>query len=117
MGVSAADIPLQGAGTASIPALGREPGHLAIGVGRRRLGKKALSGCARRKSKIAKAKESEAKTGGNQQPGHASTPKQETTSTKTPKRPRSEDNTPTETIGPLKRPRDSRCLTFVGVPF
>jgi hypothetical protein len=51
MGVIYADIPLQGAGTASLPAVGGEPGHLVIGIGGSRPAKKALSGCARRRLK------------------------------------------------------------------
>jgi hypothetical protein len=51
MGVSYADIPLQGAGTASLPAVGGEPGHLITGVGGSCSARKALSECARRKLK------------------------------------------------------------------
>jgi hypothetical protein len=65
-----------------------------------------LSGCARRKLKKAKAKSSEAETGGIQQPGIPSLTKQSKTSTETPKRPRSEGSTPSETVRPPKRPRD-----------
>jgi hypothetical protein len=68
--------------------------------------KKALSGCARWKHKKARARASEAETGGNQQPGNVSAPKQVETSAKTSKRPRSEGSTPTETARNPKRPRD-----------
>jgi hypothetical protein len=57
----------------------------------------ALSGCTKRKLKKAKARASEADTGGIQQPGNASMLKQGKTSTETPKKPRSEDNTATKT--------------------
>jgi hypothetical protein len=70
--------------------------------------KKALSGCARRKLKKAKARASEAGTGGIQQQGNADAPKQRETSTETLKWPRSEGSTPTKTARPPKRPRDSR---------
>jgi hypothetical protein len=53
-----------------------------------------LSGCARWKLKKEKARASEAGTWGIQQPGNANAPKQRETSTKTPKRPRSEGSTP-----------------------
>jgi hypothetical protein len=69
--------------------------------------KKALSGCTRRKLKKVKARESIAKTGGTQQPGYTSTPKQANTSTETLKRPRSKDIAPTKMHGPPKRPKDS----------
>jgi hypothetical protein len=106
MGASVADIPPQGAGIAELPAIKRESEHLVTGVGPH-LVKKALPGCARQKLKKVKAKESEAKTGGIQQPGHASTPRQGTTLTKTPKRPRSEECTLTKIVGPPKRPKDT----------
>jgi hypothetical protein len=66
-----------------------------------------LSGCARRKLKEAKAEASEGGTGGIQHLGNASVPKQGETLIETPKRPRSEGSTPTETAKPPKRPRDS----------
>jgi hypothetical protein len=69
--------------------------------------KKLLSGCTRWKLKKAKARASEAETGGIQQPANASAPKQGETSTETPKRPRPEGGTPIETARPPKRPKDS----------
>jgi hypothetical protein len=68
--------PLQGASISGLLAAGGEPGHLVSVVGGIRLVKKALSGCARWKLKKAKARASEAETGGIQQPGNASVPKQ-----------------------------------------
>jgi hypothetical protein len=62
-----------------------------------------LSECARWKLK----KACEAGTRAIQQPGNASAPKQGETSTETPRRPRSDDSTPTKTTRPPKRPRDS----------
>jgi hypothetical protein len=106
MGASVADVPLQGAGTANLPAIGRELEHLVTGVGPC-LAKKALCGCARRKLKQVREKKSEAKTGGIQQPGHASAPRQGTTSTKTPKTPRSDECIPIKIVGPPKRPRNT----------
>jgi hypothetical protein len=69
LGVSITDIPLQGASTSSIPTAGVLE-HIFSGVGEFRLVKKALSGCARRKLKKARARASEARTGGIQQPGN-----------------------------------------------
>jgi hypothetical protein len=69
--------------------------------------KKALSGWARRNQKKAKARESEAGTGGIQQPGNAGRPKQGETSNEILTRSRSEGSTPTETARAPKRPRDS----------
>jgi hypothetical protein len=83
LGVSTTDIPLHGASTSSKPTVGEGLGHLVSRVGGLRLAKKALSGCARRKLKKAQARASEAGTGGIQQPGNASAPKQEETSTET----------------------------------
>jgi hypothetical protein len=79
-------------------------GHKVSGAGELRLAKKALSGCARRKLKKARARASEAETGGIQQPGNAGAPKQG----ETLKRPRSEGSTPTQTARAPKRPRDSK---------
>jgi hypothetical protein len=106
MGVSYTDTPLQGASTSSKPAAGEGQGHLVFQTGGPRLAKKGLSGCARRKIKKARARASEAETGGIQQPGNASAPRQGETSAKTAKRPRSEGSTPTETARDPKRPRD-----------
>jgi hypothetical protein len=66
-----------------------------------------LSGCTRWKLKKAKARASEAGTGGIQQSGNAGAPKQGETSTETLKRSKSGGSTPTETARDLKRPRDS----------
>jgi hypothetical protein len=71
------------------------------------IAKKALYACAVRKLKKAIARSSKARTGGMQQPGSASVPKQEETSTGTPKKVRSEGSTPTETATSPKIPRDS----------
>jgi hypothetical protein len=57
--------------------------------------------------KKAIARASKAGTGGIQQPGNASMPKQGETSTKTPKRPRSGGSIPKEMARAPKRPRDS----------
>jgi hypothetical protein len=65
LGVSLTDIPLHGASTSSKPTVG-DQGHLVSRAGGPRLAKKTLSGCARRKIKKAKAKASEAGTGGIQ---------------------------------------------------
>jgi hypothetical protein len=107
LGASGIDTPIQGAGS-GIPAVGRDQGSLVPSIGRFRLAKKALSGCARQKLKKAKAKSSEAGTGGIQQPGNASATKQVETPTETPKRPRSEGSTPTEMVRPPKRRRDCK---------
>jgi hypothetical protein len=72
LGVSSTDIPLQTASTSSKPTVGEGQENLVSRVGGLRLEKKALSGCARRKLKNAKARASEAGTGGIQQPGYAS---------------------------------------------
>jgi Rod binding domain-containing protein len=64
LGVSHTDIPLQGASTSSKPTVGEGQGHLVSQAGGPRLAKKALSGCARQKLKKAKARASEAGTGG-----------------------------------------------------
>jgi hypothetical protein len=93
LGVSHTDIPLQGASTSSKPTIREGQGHVISKLGGPSLAKKALSGCARWKLKKAKARGSEAGTGGIQQLENASTPKQAETSTKTPKRPRSEGST------------------------
>jgi hypothetical protein len=58
LGVSSTDIPLQGASTSSKPTEGEGQGHLVSKVGGFRLAKKALSGCARRQLKQAKARAS-----------------------------------------------------------
>jgi hypothetical protein len=71
LGVSVNDIPLQGARTSGIPTARKGLGHLVSGVGWLCLAKKALSGCARQKLKEAKARASEAGTGGIWQPGNA----------------------------------------------
>jgi hypothetical protein len=108
LGVSSTDTPLQGTSTSSIPTAGEGLGHLVSGVGGLRLAKNALSGCARRKLKKARARASEAITGGIQQPGNADAPKQSETSTEILKTPRSEGSTPTKTARPPKIPWDSR---------
>jgi hypothetical protein len=64
LGVSDTDTPLQGDNISGLPAAGGETGHLLSGVGGIRLAKKALSGYSRRKLKKAKARASEAETGG-----------------------------------------------------
>jgi hypothetical protein len=97
LGISCTDMPLQGASTSSKPTVGEGQGHLAPKAGGPRLAKEALSGSARRKLKKAKARASRAIIAGIQQPGTANTSKQGGTSTKTPKRPRSEGSTLTET--------------------
>jgi hypothetical protein len=84
----------------------RRPGKPGPQNSELRLAKKALSGCARRKLKKAKAKSSEAGTGGIQQPVTASLTKQLETPTENPKRPRSEGSASSKTIRPPKRPRD-----------
>jgi hypothetical protein len=98
--------PLQGAGSAGIPVAEGDRGSLVPRIGKLRLAKKALSGCARRKLKKARARSSEAGTGGIQQPGTASSTGQLETLTETPKRPRSEGSTPLEMVRPPKRPKD-----------
>jgi hypothetical protein len=103
-GVCSFDIPLQGARSYSTPA-GDSLRHLASGLGRLNLVRTKLSGCTRQKLK--KAKASQAGTRGTQQPGNAGTPKHGETSTRTSKRPKLEDTTPTERARPPKRPRDS----------
>jgi hypothetical protein len=105
LGVNSTDIPLHGVSTSSKPTVGGQ-GHLVSRAGGHCLAKKSLSGCARRKLKKAKARASEVETGGIQQRGNASAPKQGETSTKTPKRPKSEGSTPTEMARAPKRPRD-----------
>jgi hypothetical protein len=69
-------------------------------------GEKALPECARRKEKKARARSSEAGTGGIQQRGNVDAPKQGGTSTENLKRGRSDVSTPTETARPPKRPMD-----------
>jgi hypothetical protein len=64
--VSGTDIPPQTASTSDIPTA--KLGHQVSGVGGIRLAKKALSVCARRKLKKAKARANEARTEGIQQP-------------------------------------------------
>jgi hypothetical protein len=108
LGALGIDTTIQGAGSTGIPEVGGDQGSLVPSIGGFRLAKKELSGCARRKLKKAKAKSSEAGTGGIQKPGNVSATKQGETSTKTPKRPRSEGSTPTETSRPPKRPRDCK---------
>jgi hypothetical protein len=108
LGASGIDTTIQGADSTGIPAVGGDQKSLVPSIGGFHLAKKALSGCARRKLKKAKAKSSEAGTGGIQQPGNASTTKQVEIPTETPKRPRSEGSTPTETVRPPKRPRDCK---------
>jgi hypothetical protein len=105
LGVSRTDIPLQGASTSNKPTA-EGKGHLVSKVAGLHLAKKALSRCARRKLKKAKARAGEAGTGGIQQPGNARAHKQGETLTKTPKRPRSEGSNPTETARAPKRPSD-----------
>jgi hypothetical protein len=103
LGVSCTDIPLQGTSTSNIPTEGEGLGYIVSGVGEFRLAKQALSGCARRKFKKARARKSEAGTVGIQQPGNWVAPKQGETPTETLKRPRSEGGTPTETA---RAPKD-----------
>jgi hypothetical protein len=88
LGASGINTPLHGAGSSGIPAAGGDQECLVPGIGERRLAKKALSGCARRKLEKAKAKSSEAGTWGIQKPGNASLTKQSDTPTEIPKRPR-----------------------------
>jgi hypothetical protein len=106
LGVSSTDIPLHGASTSSTPTAGEALGHIVSGVGGFHLAKKALSGSAKQKQKKERARGSEARTGGIQQPGIVSAPKQGETPTKILKRPRSEGSTPTEAARTPKRPRD-----------
>jgi hypothetical protein len=106
MGVSHTDIPPHRDSTSSKPAAGEGQGHSVPQTGGPRLAKKASSGCARRKIKKERVTAREAETGGFQQPGNASAPKQGENSTKASKRPRSEGSTPTEMIREPKRPRD-----------
>jgi hypothetical protein len=106
LGTSGIDTTIQGAGGTGIPAVGEDQICLVPSIGGFRLAKKALSGCARRKLEKAKAKSSEAGTGGIQQPGYARATKQVEPPTKTPKRPTSEGSTPTEMVRPTRRPRD-----------
>jgi hypothetical protein len=106
LGVSGTDTPLQGVSTFGIPTAGEGLEHLVSGVGGLHLAKKALSGCARQKLKKAKARASEAGTGGIQQPGNAGAPKLGETMPETLKRPRSEGSTPIEMAKPPKRSRD-----------
>jgi hypothetical protein len=56
---------------------------------------------------LKKAKASQAGTRDTQQPGNVGIRKQGETSTRTSKRPRPEDSTPTERVRPPKWPRDS----------
>jgi hypothetical protein len=86
LGVCSTEIPLQGASTSSKPTVGEGLAYLISKVDGLRLGKKALSGCTRRKLKKAKARASKAGTGGFQQPGNAGAPKHGETSTETLKR-------------------------------
>jgi hypothetical protein len=79
-------------------------GHIISGVGELRLAKKALSGYARWKLKKARARASEAGTGGIQQPANAGAPKQG----ETLNRPRSEGSTSTQTARAPKMPMDSK---------
>jgi hypothetical protein len=106
MGVSHTDIPPQEASTSSKSAAGEGQGQSVSQTGGPRLAKKALFGYARQKLKKARARVSEAETGGIQQPGNASAPKQGEDLTKASKRPRSEGSTPTEMARDPKRPRD-----------
>jgi hypothetical protein len=105
-GTGGINTPLQGAGSAGISVAGGDQGSLVPRIGELCLSKKALSGCAIRKLKKAKANSSEAGTGDIQQPGTAGLTKQLETPTETPKRPRSEGSTPSEMVRPPKRPRD-----------
>jgi hypothetical protein len=104
-GVSSSDILLQGASSYSTPAEGDGLRHPASGVGRLHLLRTKLSGYARRKLK--KEKASQVGTRGTQQPGNAGLPKHKETLTRTSKRPRPKDSTPTERVRPPKMPRDS----------
>jgi hypothetical protein len=103
--VSGTDIPLQGASTSRTPTAGGL-GHIVSGLGGHRLAKKALSGCARRKLKEARARANKTGTGGIQQPGNVRAPKQGKTPTETLKRPRSKGSTLIETARAPKRPRE-----------
>jgi hypothetical protein len=104
-GVGSSNTPLHEASSSSIPAEGGLR-HLASGVSKLHLAKAKLSGCARRKLK--KAKASQAGTRGTQQLGNGGMPKQGETPTEASKEPRSDGSTPTEQVGPAKRPGDSR---------
>jgi hypothetical protein len=84
LGAGGINTPIQGAGSTGIPVAGGDQGSLVPKIGGLRLAKKALSGCARRKLKKAKAKSCEAGTGGIQQPGNASATKQTETPTEIP---------------------------------
>jgi hypothetical protein len=106
LGVSATDIPLQGASIFGMPTAGEGLGHLVSRVGRH----PDNAFFARRKLKKAKARASEAGTGGIQQPGNAGAHKQEETLTETLKRPRSDGSTRTETARPPKRPTRRRPI-------
>jgi hypothetical protein len=106
--ISSTDIPLKGADFPSKPAAGEGAGHLFPRVSGPRLAKKALSGCAKRKLKKARAGRSQAETGGSLQLGTAGSSKQGDTPTETLRRPRSEGSTPTEAARTPKRPRDSK---------
>jgi hypothetical protein len=86
LGFSSADIPLQGAGSSSSPTAREDLGHLVSGGGGLRLAKKVLSGSARQKMKMARARARKAGTRSIQQPGNVGTPKQEETSTEIIKR-------------------------------
>jgi hypothetical protein len=108
IGVSLTDIPLQGASTSSKHAVRERQGLLVPQTGELRLLKEALSGSARRKLRKSRIGDSEAITGGSQQPGNASRPNLGETSIETAKRPRSEGSTPTGVAIEPKRSRDLR---------
>jgi hypothetical protein len=76
LGVSSSDIPLQGASRSSTPTVREDLGQLVSGVGGLCLEKKTLSGSTIQKLKKTRARASEARTGGIQQPGNAGAPKQ-----------------------------------------
>jgi hypothetical protein len=105
-GTGRINTPLQGAGSAGIPIVEGDRGSLVPSMVEFLLAKKALSGCARRKLKKAKARSGEAGTWGIQQPGTVGLTVQLETFTEPPKRPRPGGSTPSETVGPTKRPRD-----------
>jgi hypothetical protein len=109
LGISSTEIPLQGASTSSISAAAEGLRHLVSvsGVDGFRLAKNIFPGCAKRKLKKARARATEAGTGGIQQPENADEPKKGEASTENLKRPKSEGSTPTEKARAPKRPRDS----------
>jgi hypothetical protein len=90
-------------------------------VGKLYLTKTRFSGSGRRKPK--KVRESQGGTGGQQQPGHVTSPKPKEAQTRVPKWPTSEGSTAVKEANPSKRPRDLmgpgnfwKALTNVRIP-